>query len=247
QFRQQIAAQPIVRQRRIIDPGATSSRRTGSDTPAAQIHKDAATMTRVYEVTEFLKKSQRPCSMDEIRMHIHDFQDDGPEFQHLANNAKVTYNPKTHKLAYKPEFDIRTSDELLDYLRQMPDNGGLDVKRLNDSYLADKLGKVIAELREKRLILATCDKDNRPRFIFYNNRVLDTTIDQEMKNSWMRMVVPDENELAAEMKKAGLRPTMIEKGEEEKVEVKKPKRAQRKTKITNTHLVGIDLTKDDDD
>ncbi|KAJ2445048.1 hypothetical protein IWW46_001696, partial [Coemansia sp. RSA 2440] len=49
-LKQQIAAQPIVRQRRILDPSATSSRRTGASSPdAAKIHQDAATMTRVYE------------------------------------------------------------------------------------------------------------------------------------------------------------------------------------------------------
>ncbi|KAJ2138748.1 transcription factor TFIIE beta subunit, TFIIEB, Tfa2 [Coemansia sp. RSA 678] len=230
-LKQQIAAQPIVRQRRILDPSATSSRRTGASSPdAAKIHQDAATMTRVYEVIEFLKKSQRPCTMDEIRMHIHDFQVEGPEFQQLTNNAKVIYNSKSHTFAYKPEFDIQTSAELLEYLRQMPDQGGLEVKKLNDSYLADKLTKVVSELRESKQVLAITDKDNRARYLFYNNWPNeDIAIDQEMKTSWMRMQVPDENELAEEMKRAGLKPTQIEKGEEEKVEVKKPKRAQRKT------------------
>ncbi|KAJ2129421.1 hypothetical protein GGH17_004102, partial [Coemansia sp. RSA 788] len=79
-------------------------------------------------------------------------------------------------------------------------------------------------------VLAITDKDNRARYLFYNNWPNeDNAIDQEMKTSWMRMQVPDENELAEEMKRAGLKPTQIEKGEEEKVEVKKPKRAQRKT------------------
>ncbi|KAJ2671440.1 DNA topoisomerase 3-alpha [Coemansia sp. RSA 1085] len=245
-FRKHVASQPIIRQRRIINPGATTSRQTGAQAQeAAKIHKDATTMTRVYEVTEFLKKAQRPCPMKEIKMHVHDFQEDGPEFHYLVNNAKVIYSAKDNTFAYKPDYEIRTSEELLEYLRKIPDNGGVEVKRLQDSYMGDQMHKIIQELRDKRLILAITDKDNRPRYIFYNHLPLDDKpIDQEMKKSWMRMMVPDENELEKEMIKARLQPTRIEKPEEEEKPVQKPKRAQRKTKITNTHLVGIDLTQD---
>ncbi|KAJ1829213.1 transcription factor TFIIE beta subunit, TFIIEB, Tfa2 [Coemansia sp. RSA 2706] len=246
QFRQKIASQPVVRQRRVVNLAATSSRRDANEAPeVTKTHKNAATLTRVYEVVEFLKKSQRPCTVDEIRMHIHDFREDGSEFEHLVSNAKVQYNAQSHTFAYKPDYDIRSADELLDYLRQMPDQSGLEVKRLQDSYLADKLSKTIAELREQRRILAITDKDNRPRYIYYNHCPVEDHIDLDMKQSWMRMVVPGETDLADEMRRADLVPTRIEKGEEdEKKEVKKPKRAQRKIKVTNTHLVGIDLTKD---
>ncbi|KAJ2808923.1 transcription factor TFIIE beta subunit, TFIIEB, Tfa2 [Coemansia guatemalensis] len=246
EFRKRVATQPVVAQRRIVNPStAMSYRRPTEEEPeAAKVHKDATLLTRVYQVIDFLIKSQRPCTANEIRMHIPDFYDDGPEFQHLANNEKVIYNSQDNTFAYKPEFDIRTPEDLVEYLKNIPDRGGLEVKKLNDSYLADKQSKVIADLRERKLILATTDKDNRPRCIFYNHWPLDDQVDEEMKTSWIRLVVPDESELAIEMKKADLKPTQIEKNEEENTEVKKPKKNQRKTKITNTHLVGIDLTKD---
>ncbi|KAJ2712488.1 transcription factor TFIIE beta subunit, TFIIEB, Tfa2 [Coemansia spiralis] len=223
---------------------ATSSRRTAGDNAEAKIREDAAIMTRVYQVIDFLVKSQRPCSADEIRMHISDFYDDGPEFQHLTSNAKVTYSAKDNTFAYRPEYDIRTPEELVEYLKRLPDRGGLEVKRLSDSYLADRLPKVIADLRAQKLVLATTDKDGRARYIFYNHWPLEDQVDEELKLSWARLIVPDEVDLATEMKKAGLQPTQVDELTAKKADDKKPKKAQRKTKITNTHLVDIDLTKD---
>ncbi|KAJ2781742.1 transcription factor TFIIE beta subunit, TFIIEB, Tfa2 [Coemansia javaensis] len=234
-----------VRRRAIPDVpmGATSRRVTGDSSD--KVHKDAAIMTRVYQVIDFLIKSQRPCSADEIRLHISDFYDDGPEFQHLTTNAKVIYDAQENTFAYKPEFDIRTPDELVDYLRRMPDRGGLEVKRLSDSYLAGELSKIIADLRARKLITATTDKDGRPRYIYYNPWPLEDQVDEELKLNWARLAVPDESKLAEEMKKAGLKPTQIEEhAVKEKPDEKKPKKPQRKTKITNTHLIGTDLSKD---
>ncbi|KAJ1727630.1 transcription factor TFIIE beta subunit, TFIIEB, Tfa2 [Coemansia biformis] len=202
-------------------------------------------MTRVYQVIDFLVKSQRPCSADEIRLHISDFYDDGPVFQHLTSNSKVIYSAQDNTFAYRPEFDIRTPEELVEYLKRLPDRGGLEMKKLTDSYLADRLPKVIADLRAQKLILATTDKDGRPRYIFYNHCPMEDQVDEELKTSWARLAMPDESDLATEMKKAGLKLTKVEEpAVKEKADDKKPKKAQRKTKITNTHLADIDLTKD---
>ncbi|KAI9502377.1 hypothetical protein BX070DRAFT_227225 [Coemansia spiralis] len=207
-------------------------------------YDNASILTRVSHIVDFLKKSQRPCTADEIRMHIPDFEDNGPEFQHLSSNAKVTYDRRTNAFAYKPEFDIRTPEELVKYLRNIPDHGGLDVKKLSDSYL-NNVSQVIAELRQKRHILAITDKDNRPRYIFYNCKVLENEVGEEIRSSWTRLVVPEEPELGREMRRAGLQPTKVEEHEvQEQTDVKKPKKAARKTRITNTHLEDIDLTKD---
>ncbi|KAJ2801972.1 transcription factor TFIIE beta subunit, TFIIEB, Tfa2, partial [Coemansia helicoidea] len=216
---------------------ATSSRRTVGEEAEVKIRQEAAIMTRVYQVIDFLVKSQRACTADEIRLHISDFYDDGPEFQHLTSNAKVIYSAKDNTFAYRPEYDIRTPEELVEYLKRLPDRGGLEVKKLSDSYLSDKLPKVIADLRAQKLVLATTDKDGRPRYIFYNHWPLEDQVDEELKQSWARLVVPDESDLSVEMKKAGLKPTQVEElATKGKADDKKPKKAQRKTKITNTHL-----------
>ncbi|KAJ1770696.1 transcription factor TFIIE beta subunit, TFIIEB, Tfa2 [Coemansia sp. RSA 1813] len=202
----------------------------------------ANVLTRVSQIIDFLKKSQRPCGADEIRLHIHEFDEASAEFEHLTNNAKVSYSDGM--FAYKPEYDLRTPEDLVEFLRGIPDYGGLEVKKLSDSYLGN-VSAVISELRQKKHILAITDKDSRPRYIFYNCKLLDTEVNDEIKTNWARLPVPDEQELANEMDKAGLQQTKSEKSHvQEQQDVKKPKKAARKTRITNTHLEDIDLTKD---
>ncbi|KAI7825464.1 hypothetical protein BX661DRAFT_184619 [Kickxella alabastrina] len=255
-FKRRMADQPVIQQRRaqpsssiftntistklssrVTRPtDAQSSSNTG--TAASRFHEDASILTRVHQIIEFLKKSQRPCTTEEIQLHIHEFSEESPEFQHLSNNAKVIYSNRNKTFAYRPEYDIRSPEELVEYLRKLPDRGGLEVKKLADSYLAD-IPKLVLAITEK-------DKDNRPRYIFYNHMMLDNPIDDEMKASWKSLVVPEEPELGKEMKRAGLRQMKKELQEvNDKPEVKKAKRAQRITKITNQHLGDLlDLTKD---
>ncbi|KAJ2332493.1 transcription factor TFIIE beta subunit, TFIIEB, Tfa2 [Coemansia sp. RSA 2681] len=248
-FKKRVATQPVLAQRRAITPStAMSSRapppRHSASTPHIErAQEEASVLTRVHQIITFLKQSQRPCTADEIRLHISEFRDDGPEFQHLTNNAKVIHNAKDNTFSYRPEFDIRTAEELVEYLRKLPDCGGLEVKKLADSYL--DTSSVIAELHKKQQILIMSDKTKRPRYIFYNRMQLETAIDEDMKTSWLQLQVPDEPELSREMERAGLKRMQAETREEkEQQEVKKTKKSSRLTKITNTHLVGIDLTKD---
>ncbi|KAJ1797019.1 transcription factor TFIIE beta subunit, TFIIEB, Tfa2 [Coemansia sp. RSA 2399] len=202
----------------------------------------ASVLTRVSEIIDFLKKSQRPCGVQEIQLHIHEFDESSAEFEHLTNNAKVSY--KDGMFAYKPEYELRTPEDLVEFLRNIPDYGGLEVKRLADSYLGN-VSAVIGELRQKKHVLAITDKDGRPRYIFYNCKLLDTEVSDEIKSNWARLPVPDEPELAVEMQRAGLQQTKSERSHvQESQDVKKPKKAVRKTRITNTHLDDIDLTKD---
>ncbi|KAJ1999353.1 transcription factor TFIIE beta subunit, TFIIEB, Tfa2 [Coemansia thaxteri] len=234
-------------QRRTMTPSTAMSYRASRDSAIspqqARAHEEATILTRVQQIIAFLKKSQRPCTADEIRMHISEFYDDGPEFQHLTTNAKVEYDAATSSFAYRPSFNIRTPEELVEYLRKLPDRGGLEVQRLKDSYLDTT--SVIAELHKTQQILVMFDKFNRPRYIFYNHMPLEHTIDEDMKTSWLQLAVPDEPELSREMDRAGLKRMQAEAREEkEQLDVKKTKKASRVTKITNTHLVGIDLTKD---
>ncbi|KAJ2488276.1 transcription factor TFIIE beta subunit, TFIIEB, Tfa2 [Coemansia sp. RSA 2050] len=247
-FKKRVATQPVLAQRRAMAPSTAMSSRVLPKQAAAlshieRAHEEASILTRVHQIITFLKQSQRPCTADEIRLHISEFHDDGPEFQHLTNNAKVIYTATTNSFAYRPEFDIRTAEELVEYLRKLPDHGGLEVKKLADSYL--DTSSVIAELQKKQRILVMSDKTKRPRYVFYNDMPLETTIDDDMKTSWLQLQVPDEPELSREMEKAGLKRMQAEAREEkEQQDVKKTKKTSRITKITNTHLVGIDLTKD---
>ncbi|KAJ2726423.1 transcription factor TFIIE beta subunit, TFIIEB, Tfa2 [Coemansia sp. Benny D115] len=254
-FKRRIAEQPVYQAKRVHQVSTALSSRTVRPPPNAttvvntpvhsQSHEDASILTRVHQIVDFLKKSQRPCSVDEIKLHITEFAEGTAEFQHLSANAKVIYSRRDNTFAYRPEYDIRTPEELVEYLRKMPDRGGLEVKKLGDSYLGE-VSKVVAELRRKKLVLAITDKDNKPRYIFYNHMILENDVDEELKSNWMRLAVPDEPDLGRAMQKARLKQMQVETVEvKEQKEVKKAKKSQRITKITNSHLGDfIDLTKD---
>ncbi|PVV04440.1 hypothetical protein BB560_001062 [Smittium megazygosporum] len=160
----------------------------------------------------------------------------------LKNNEKIIYNPEELSFEYKPVFDIRTKDDLLEFLIKRAKTGGLAVKDLKDSHI-DVTG-MIQELKEEAKILTINNKDGSPRIIFYNPMPERIPINSEFKKTWLDLKVPDETALEFEMEKAGLKQMMIEKRKVEVEDSKKKKPKNRKIKITNTHLEGIDLTQD---
>ncbi|KAJ1929832.1 transcription factor TFIIE beta subunit, TFIIEB, Tfa2, partial [Linderina macrospora] len=72
---------------------------------------------------------------------------------------------------------------------------------------------------------------------------LQTPVDDDIKRRWAELRIPDEADLAFEMEKAGLRQMQVEERANNDDDKKKTKQRTRKFKITNTHLVDIDLTK----
>ncbi|KAI8319335.1 hypothetical protein GQ54DRAFT_265518 [Martensiomyces pterosporus] len=201
-------------------------------------------MTKVYSIIDFLKKSQKPHTAEDIQRYEHvDIREEEVIYNQLMDNEKVMYNAKDKTFAYRPDYNIRNREELLEYLRQLPDRTGLEVKKLRDSYLPD-VAKVIAELRKEGLILTITNKDGHPKYIFYNQHSLQTTVDDDIKRRWAELRMPDEADLAFEMEKAGLNQMQVEERAAQNDDKKKAKQRTRKVKITNTHLVDIDLTKD---
>ncbi|OMJ28631.1 Transcription initiation factor IIE subunit beta [Smittium culicis] len=73
-----------------------------------------------------------------------------------------------------------------------------------------------------------------------------SAISEEFKSIWFGLRVPDETDLGFEMDKAGLKQMQVDKRKQSSLDddKKKLKTKNRRIKITNTHLEGIDLTKD---
>lgn len=67
----------------------------------------------------------------------------------------------------------------------------------------------------------------------------------EFRDIWHRLRIPDEIDLPKELEKAGLTHMQVfdKKGPGD-IPKRKPVRRNRKMKITNTHMKGLDLTKD---
>ncbi|KAJ1965436.1 transcription factor TFIIE beta subunit, TFIIEB, Tfa2 [Dipsacomyces acuminosporus] len=247
-FQRRIAEQPVLQRHTIPRPSIGGTFRPSLGTATPQLDRAAVlgahAMTKVHEIIEFLKKSQKPHTAEDIQRYEHvDIHQEETIYNQLMNNEKVIYHAKDRTFAYKPEYNIRNKEELLEYLRQMPDRTGLDVKKLRDSYLPD-IPKVIADLRKEGLILTITNKDGNPKHIFYNQHTLQTPVDDDIKRRWAELRIPDEADLAFEMEKAGLKQMQVEQRVAQTEDKKKAKQRVRKVKITNTHLVDIDLTKD---
>lgn len=110
------------------------------------------------------------------------------------------------------------------------------------------------------------NKDGTPRTMYYNAYPKKADLDDgfipfiyfvEFKDIWNNLTIPDPIDIARDLEKgkipeiniflyiAGMNTMKTVKMEVRKMpSAKKVKKSNRKVKITNTHLVGIDLTKD---
>ncbi|OUM64765.1 hypothetical protein PIROE2DRAFT_8377, partial [Piromyces sp. E2] len=102
------------------------------------------------------------------------------------------------------------------------------------------------ELESEGDILVIYDSKERPKFIYANDKTLNVETDQVFKDLWHSLKVPAAEDISNELEKAGLKSMEVfatKVNPKNKVK-KKSKQRNRKVKITNTHLEGIDLTKD---
>jgi transcription initiation factor TFIIE subunit beta len=192
----------------------------------------------------FLKTVDDPQTVDDLRRKGGVDLDAKPELYNLLKlNDKVAYDTRDHTFAYKPTYHIKNKEDLLALLEKRKGEGGMDYKELKDSY--SKLLEAVNELASEGRILVVKNKDGAPRVLFWNDQRYNTAMDQEFRDIWHRLRIPDEIDLPKELEKAGLTHMQVfdKKGPGD-IPKRKPVRRNRKMKITNTHMKGLDLTKD---
>ncbi|KAF9907660.1 hypothetical protein EC991_010692 [Linnemannia zychae] len=192
----------------------------------------------------YLKSTDDPQTVEDLRRKGGVDLDAKPELYNLLKmNDKVAYDTRDHTFAYKPTYHIKNKEDLLALLEKRKNEGGMDYKELKDSY--SKLLEAVNELASEGRILVVKNKDGAPRVLFWNDQRYNTAMDQEFRDIWHRLRIPDEIDLPKELEKAGLTHMQVfdKKGPGD-VPKRKPVRRNRKMKITNTHMKGLDLTKD---
>lgn len=201
-------------------------------------------MSQLYTVIQFLKDCDEPQSVVSIvsRTHV-DITKNPSLWQKLVENDKIEYNPNTKTFAYKPAYQIKSKEDLLELLINKKEEGGMDYKDLKDSY--SKLGEAVEELANEGQILVIRNKDGNPRVLFYNEMDYNTPIDAEFQKMWAEITIPDETDLPKHLENAGLKTMEVfEKKVVAEPKLKRSKTRNRKFKITNTHLSHIDLSRD---
>lgn len=192
----------------------------------------------------YLKTVDEPQTVEDLKRKGNVDLEAKPElFDLLKSNEKVSYDTISETFVYKPTYHIKNKEDLLAMLEKRKNEGGMEYKELKDSY--SKLAESVKELSDEGRILVVRNKDGMPRVLYWNDVRYNTAMDQDFRDIWHKLRIPDEVDLPKELEKAGLTHMQVfdKKGPGETPKRKQVRR-NRKMKITNTHMKDLDLTKD---
>ena len=117
---------------------------------------------------------------------------------------------------------------------------GINVKELKDGWpgCLDAIDSLEAE---GRILVTRHKKDQSPKMVWANDPSLLHIVDNEFKELWHRIVVPQSTaDLRKSLIEYGLTPTSVVKTPVPvKQKEKKRKGARRGGKTTNTHMLGV--------
>ncbi|KAN0060604.1 hypothetical protein ACQY0O_007262 [Thecaphora frezii] len=186
-------------------------------------------------------------------------------FARFQAHERVQHDAKTDLWSYKPDFNLHSPSDLVKLLRERFHNpgagsakstsAGMRLAELRESYPAAK--EAIEELskhepREDREVLVLRgQRDGAIKQVFWNPlRGSEARgVDEEFKTLWHELKVPDLVDLPKELEKEGLSTTdMLDAPVPANALAKKKKGkkgpGQRRFKLQNTHLEGVDLSTD---
>jgi transcription initiation factor TFIIE subunit beta len=207
-------------------------------------------MTNVLYVIQKMKEKNVPFTFDDVigyaslqhRLHdkgyLHALRSilqvhEKVQFDQNGDNGKGTY-------IFRPPHDIRSEEQLLQKLQSQTTMAGMSVKDLKEGW--PDVEEAINKLeKEGKLLVTRNKKDNHPKMVWANDPSLMNGFDDEFRQIWEKIKVPDQQKVAEELEKAGIMPTSKNKvvKPRPKVEQKKTKKPRRSGKTTNTHMMGI--------
>ncbi|KAI9205114.1 uncharacterized protein BJ171DRAFT_503032 [Polychytrium aggregatum] len=259
-FRERMQAQPVIRHERIapasssaMPPSVSKPKRPSfvSSTYASAPQASDLVAKQLFLIINILKSKDSPFSFDEI------YQETGYDLTSSTNdeliesirtNLKIISDFEAQTLQFRPKFDIKSKHDLLRLLESQKLSHGLEVDdEFKESF--PNWQAAVQELEKSEDIIVFMNKEGAgavPRVLFYNDSSLNVHMSEEFKTYWHQIKLPPEGDLEKELEKAGLKSmdTFSTKPKSvTKVKVK-PKKTNKRIKLTNTHLEDIDLTKD---
>lgn len=195
--------------------------------------------TRLHLAVEYIKQQDKPVAIDKLESYL------GTDVTEallplLKEIDRIKYDPATGTLEYMSLHNIRTADDLLDFLRLQPTFKGTLVKELRDGWSGCM--EAIQTLEESnRILVLRNKKENSPRLVWANLGGEIGTLDDEFVEMWNKIKIPEPENLYQALVDQSLKPT----GADPNIVTKKPKREEKKQKkarrgkITNTHMKGI--------
>lgn len=95
--------------------------------------------------------------------------------------------------------------------------------------------------KESKLLVTRNKKDDHAKMVWANDPSLMQHFDDEFRQIWDSVKVPDLQHVTEELERAGITPTSKNKviKQRPKFEQKKVKKPRRSGKTTNTHMMGV--------
>jgi hypothetical protein len=193
----------------------------------------------VFDVLQIIKSNHISWSRSElIRKLAWDVFENQELLSALEINSRVVLNRQDQSLRYSPLYKINNSQDLILVLKSC--FGVMDIKILADSW--PDIYSELDQMQECRQVLIINVKDE-PRYIALDEPELYLEMDLEYKNYYSQVVIPDQDLVLKELRKAGLKEAQVASLESktESSEVVKKKKFNKRTRITNTHLEGYDV------
>ncbi|OAJ39210.1 hypothetical protein BDEG_23074 [Batrachochytrium dendrobatidis JEL423] len=245
ELRRRMLAQPIIKKQTItateVDPNKSNIQTKVVKAPVLYSSDGIPVARKLFDIIMLLKAEEKPLTNnDMVRKLAMDIMDDEELFDLVR---QVSLNLDTVLGSGLPTYKIRSKEDLLELLKKNRDTTGMEVKELKDS--CNGIFGYIEELDAEKSILIIRNRDESPRIVYYNNNQLHVDICKEFKEYWHQVALPLEADISKELASAGLKSMeviVMHKSAQGKAKTK----AKRKTrfKLTNTHLEGIDLTKE---
>ncbi|WFC99176.1 hypothetical protein MYAM1_001920 [Malassezia yamatoensis] len=228
--------------------------------------------TQLVAAVDALKRHGNPVRLEDFAlMHgLNSLLDTNSVlFQRFSQHPKVEYNAKLDLFSYKPDYDVHSAADIVNLLQEKyyhpsaltPQSAaaGMRVAELKESYPPAR--ECIEELanakpvEDREVLVLRGKRDGVIKHVFWNPIRGEEVkpIDEEFKELWRSLQVPNLVDMTADLESEGLSRTK-EVEDQPKVQAQQATRgrrgkakrgaAPRKFKLQNTHLQGVDLSRD---
>ncbi|CAD1812117.1 TFIIE beta subunit core domain family protein [Candida parapsilosis] len=227
----------------------TSSKRPNPTDPAIEVYKrhkperadisGSHLSTQLHLAVEYIKEQDQPVSIGKLQQTL-SFDVEHTLLPLLKEIDRVKYDENNRTLEYVSLHNIKTADDLLEFLRKQTTFKGISVKELKDGWAGCIRAIDDLEAEDKILVLRN-KKENAPRLVWANAGGKVGAISDEFKKMWVDVKLPEPDVLYQSLIDQGLKPTGADPSLVNKIpqqQEKKQKKARR-GKITNTHMKGI--------
>ncbi|WFD30931.1 hypothetical protein MSPP1_001957 [Malassezia sp. CBS 17886] len=226
--------------------------------------------TQLVAAVDALKRRGHPVRLEDFALmnEIHGLLDQSSMlFKRFEAHPKVRYDEKTDLWSYRPDYEVHSSGDVVALLQEKylrpsaltptAAASGMRVGELRESY--PQAREAVEELaavepgEERPVLVLRGKRDGVVKNVFWNavqgSEV--RAIDEEFRDLWHGLKVPDVVDLAGDLESEGLNATKMVDTTPKATQApatrgKKGKRgaAPRKFKLQNTHLQGVDLSRD---